>query len=30
MHNPYNYHVSVRDDAMFFGREEMLNRLVSG
>jgi hypothetical protein len=30
MHNPYNYHVSVRDDAMFFGREEMLDRLVGG
>jgi hypothetical protein len=30
MHNPYNYHVSVRDDAMFFGREEILERLVSG
>jgi hypothetical protein len=30
MYNPYNYHVAVRDDAMFFGRQEMLNRLVSG
>jgi DNA-binding transcriptional ArsR family regulator len=30
MYNPYNYHVAVRDDAMFFGREEILGRLVSG
>jgi len=30
MHNPYNYHVAVRDDAMFFGREKMLTRLISG
>jgi len=30
MHNPYNYHVAVRDDAMFFGREKMLDRLVNG
>jgi hypothetical protein len=30
MHNPYNYHVPVRDDRMFFGREEILDRLVSG
>lgn len=30
MHNPYNYHVAVRDDAMFFGRERMMNRLVDG
>jgi AAA+ ATPase superfamily predicted ATPase len=30
MYNPYNYHVAVRDDTMFFGREKMLNRLVGG
>jgi len=30
MHNPYNYHVAVRDDRMFFGREKMLARLVRG
>jgi hypothetical protein len=30
MYNPYNYHVAVRDDAMFFGREKMLKRLVGG
>ena len=30
MHNPYNYHVAVRDDSMFFGREKDLARLVSG
>lgn len=30
MYNPYNYHVAVRNDAMFFGREEMLKRLVDG
>ena len=30
MHNPYNYHIAVRDDAMFFGREKMLTRLISG
>ena len=29
-YNPYNYHVAVRDDAMFFGREKMLPRLVRG
>lgn len=29
-YNPYNYHVAVRDDAMFFGREKMLTRLVRG
>jgi hypothetical protein len=30
MYNPYNYHVAVRDDAMFFGREKLLKRLVDG
>lgn len=30
MHNPYNYHIAVRDDAMFFGRNEVLERLVGG
>jgi len=30
MHNPYNYHIAVRNDAMFFGREKILKRLVSG
>jgi len=30
MHNPYNYHVAVRDDDMFFGREKILTRLISG
>jgi DNA-binding transcriptional ArsR family regulator len=30
VYNPYNYQVAVRDDAMFFGREEMLTRLVGG
>ena len=30
MHNPYNYHIAVRDDRMFFGREKILARLVSG
>jgi hypothetical protein len=30
MYNPYNYHVAVRDDAMFFGRETLLERLVGG
>jgi len=30
MHNPYNYHVAVRDDAMFFGREETIDRLIGG
>ena len=30
MYNPYNYHIAVRDDAMFFGREKMLTRLLSG
>jgi hypothetical protein len=30
MHNPYNHHVAVRDDAMFFGRQEILTRLVNG
>jgi len=30
MYNPYNYHVAVRNDAMFFGREKLLKRLVDG
>lgn len=30
MYNPYNYHIAVRDDAMFFGREKMLARLTRG
>lgn len=30
MYNPYNYHIAVRDDALFFGREAMLKRLVGG
>jgi hypothetical protein len=30
MYNPYNYHVAVRKDAMFFGREKLLKRLVDG
>lgn len=30
MHNPYNYHIAVRDDRMFFGRQKILARLVSG
>jgi len=30
MHNPYNYHVAARDDSMFFGREKIIARLVSG
>ena len=30
MHNPYNYHVAVREDRMFFGREEIIARLVRG
>lgn len=30
MYNPYNYHVAVRDDGMFFGREELLTRLIGG
>lgn len=30
MYNPYNYHIAVRDDALFFGREDMLKRLVAG
>jgi len=29
-YNPYNYHVAVRDDAMFFGREKTIARLVGG
>lgn len=28
MHNPYNYHLPVDDDTMFFGQEELLERLV--
>jgi len=30
MYNPYNYHIAVRDDALFFGREALLKRLVAG
>jgi hypothetical protein len=30
LHNPYNYHLAVRDDAMFFGREKVLGRLLGG
>lgn len=30
MYNPYNYHIAVRDDALFFGREAMLRRLLDG
>jgi hypothetical protein len=30
MRNPYNYHLPVRDDAMFFGRAELLSDLSSG
>lgn len=30
LHNPYNYHIAVRDDALFFGQEVLLDRLVSG
>lgn len=30
MYNPYNYHIAVRDDALFFGREAMLKRLADG
>ena len=30
MHNPYNYHIAVRDDAMFFGRDKLFDRLVRG
>jgi DNA-binding transcriptional ArsR family regulator len=30
LYNPYNYHVAVRDDTMFFGREKLLTRLVGG
>ena len=30
MLNPYNYHVAVRDDTMFFGREQLIHHLVDG
>ena len=30
MSNPYNYHLPVRDDAMFFGRAELLSDLAAG
>jgi hypothetical protein len=30
MNNPYNYHLPVRDDAMFFGRAELLSDLSAG
>jgi hypothetical protein len=30
MDNPYNYHLPVQDEAMFFGRTQLLRRLTSG
>ncbi len=30
INNPYNYHLPVRDDAMFFGRGRLLQRLIDG
>jgi hypothetical protein len=30
MTNPYNYHVPVRTDSMFFGREDVVARLLNG
>lgn len=30
MENPYNYHLPVQTDAMFFGRQELLDRIVGG
>jgi hypothetical protein len=30
MYNPYNYHIAVRSDALFFGREAILGRIIRG